>query len=1081
MKRFTLMISLLFLMCPWVTFAQNIKVTGTVTEQGTNAPVPYASVMLKGTKSGVVTLDNGTYTINAPSNGTLIFSYIGFKTVEVPIEGRTVINVVLEPDTRALDEVVMVAYGTAPKESVTGAITAVNTKSIEKRPVTSVASVLEGTGTGIQVNSTYGEPGSDPDIRIRGFGSINGTNAPLYVLDGVPFGGNISDLNPRDIENITVLKDAASTALFGNRASNGVILITTKKGKSDKVTINASINQGFFSRGISDYDRMGPDDFMETMWLGYRNYLMSSNPTTYPTQALANAKASSSLVDTYLKYNVYNKANNALFDSNGKLVADAKILPGYDDLDWSKYIERNGYRQDYSVSGDAATEKSSMFFSAGFLDEKGYVISSDFRRFTGRANISVTPKKWLKAGFTLAGSHQISNNTTGDAGSATTYINPFYYARNMSPIYPVFVHDPATGEYVYDENGKKIYDRGSSYARPQNLDRHIVWELEKNMDRTYRNTLQGQAFTDITFLKDFKLSIKGDISLRNSENQDYDNAEIGDGAGNNGRTSRTFYRYKNYTFQQMLTWSKEFGKHNVDVLAGHENYSWNRAYTFVYKTNETFEGVPELVNFTNLTSIDGYQDNYKLESYLSRARYNYDRKYFVEASFRRDGSSRFHPDNRWGNFWSLGGSWSVMREDFMAPLRDKIQSLKLRASYGEVGNDAGVDYYAYMALYTLNQNANRIAAYKVQNEAKNIKWETTSSFGVAVEGTFFDRLNATVEYFDKRSKDLLFNVNLPLSAGATSTSSAEATITQNIGSVSNRGVELQFDYDVIRKKDLRWNVGLNATFLKNKIVKLPEQNRESGIISGTKKYLEGHGIYDFWLYQYVGVDQMTGRCLYKPNLESYYIGDPVEGKTAFPSQWLVQIGDKYYTTNTTYSERNWSGSAIPDVYGSFTTTLSYKNFDLSAIFTYSIGGKTLDYSYQSLMSVTANPHALHTDLLGSWNGAPSGMTESSPNRINPDGLPVINYELSTYSNATSTRFLQDASYLVIKNISLNYTLPSTVAKKLDLSALSLNLSVENLATITSLKGMNPQQSFAGTNNNAFVTARVFSVGLNVKL
>lgn len=292
---------------------------------------------------------------------------------------------------------------------------------------------------------------------------------------------------------------------------------------------------------------------------------------------------------------------------------------------------------------------------------------------------------------------------------------------------------------------------------------------------------------------------------------------------------------------------------------------------------------------------------------------------------------------------------------------------------------------------------------------------------------------------------------------------------------------MQFDYDVIRKKDLRWNVGLNATFLKNKIVKLPEQNRESGIISGTKKYLEGHGIYDFWLYQYVGVDQMTGRCLYKPNLESYYIGDPVEGKTAFPSQWLVQIGDKYYTTNTTYSERNWSGSAIPDVYGSFTTTLSYKNFDLSAIFTYSIGGKTLDYSYQSLMSVTANPHALHTDLLGSWNGAPSGMTESSPNRINPDGLPVINYELSTYSNATSTRFLQDASYLVIKNISLNYTLPSTVAKKLDLSALSLNLSVENLATITSLKGMNPQQSFAGTNNNAFVTARVFSVGLNVKL
>lgn len=1083
MKKISLLLAFLAFIGMQVVLAQTRDISGSVTSTQDGSPVPGASVVIKGTTIGTITDMDGRFNLKATTGAkALVVTFVGMTSVEVLLTEKSVYTIKLAPQTVDVDEVIVVAYGTAKKESLTGAVSTVNSKAIESRPVSSVTSVLEGKAAGVQVNNTYGEPGSSPTIRIRGFSSVNGSNAPLYVLDGVPFDGNIADLNPQDIDNISVLKDAASTTLFGNRASNGVILITTKKGKVGGSAIRASINQGVYNRGMKEYDRVGPNDYMEIMWRGDRNNLMTAQPATYPTEALASAEASKSLVSTYLKYNIFNKADNALFDANGKLVADAQVRPGYNDLDWYKEIERLGHRQDYTISGEGNSDKGNYYFSAGYLDEKGYVKSSDFKRFTGRTNINITPKDWLKAGISISGSHQISNYTTGDAGSATTFINPFYYARNVAPIYPVYLHDMTTGEYLLDVSGNNQFDRGSLYARPQNLDRHIVWETQLNMDQSYRNTLQSQAYMDFMFLKDFTFTVKGDLNVRNNENQTYNNATIGDGAGNSGRASRTFYRYKNYNFQQQLTWKKGFDLHNIDVFAGHENYSYNYAYTYGYKTTETFEGGKELVNFTNITSLDGYQNNYRTESYLSRARYNYDNKYFLEASFRRDGSSRFYKENRWGNFWSTGASWTISKEKFMEAYLDKINMLKLRASYGEVGNDASVGYYGYMALYNLDQNANVGAPYKTQNESLDIQWETSSAMGFALEGTFFNRLNLSVEYFDKRSQDLLFNVYLPLSAGGTSTSSAESTITKNLGSVSNRGVELVFDVNVLKARDWKWNVGVNATMLKNKIVRLPEQNRANGIVNGTKKYMEGHGIYDFWMFQYAGVDQMTGKALYQPDLDKYYIGTVAEvGKTQFPAAYLVTIGDKNYSTYTTYARKDWSGSAIPDIYGSVSSALNYKNFELSMVCTYSVGGKTLDYSYQSLMTVTATPHALHTDLLNAWNGVPAGMTETSSNRIDPSAVPVINYGLSTYNDALSTRFLQDASYVVIKNVGINYNFPKRITNRLDINNLAVSFSVENLATFTKLRGMNPQQSFAGTSDNAFVTARVFSLGINIKL
>ena len=961
-RKLNLCIAFLFLFTGIVS-AQITTINGRVIAEEDEEPIVGATVRLDGTKQGTITDVNGNFRFdNVPENARkMIISFIGMKTEEVDLASNVTVR--LKSDIQALDEVVIqVAYGTAKKTSLTGAISNIDATEIAKRPTTSVVSALEGTTSGIQVNNTYGQPGESPSIRIRGFNTVNGDNSPLYVLDGVPFGGNISDLNSADIESISVLKDAASAALYGNRAANGVILITTKRGKNDRARVNISTTQGIYTRGIAEYDRLGANEWMEAMWQGYRNQLVS---TGTPLDE-ANALTSQNLISEVIGYNIYNKANNELFDANGKLVADARIKDGFkNDLDWYKPIERTGYRQEYVISGDGAYEKGDFYFSASYLNEEGYIKNSGFERLTGRANVNLKPTKWFKTGFSISGTHQVTDLTNGDDTGA--YTNPFVYARNMAPVYPVHLHDMSTGDYILDDTGNLVYDDGVENGRPQNNGRHMIWENELNMDRTYRNTLNAQLYAEINFLKDFTFTLKGDLNVRNTENRSYDNAIIGDGQGNNGRSSRTIYRYKNYTVQQQLNWRRTFGAHYVDALVAHEAYAYKYNYLYGYKVNETFSGKEDLVNFNEITNLTDYENNYRTESYLGRVRYNFAERYHVEAAFRRDGSSRFHPDNRWGNFWSLGASWIISEENFLKKY-DWIDMLKLRASYGEVGNDAGVSYYGYMSLYTIAQNANQAALYKSQNEASDIKWETTSSFGIALEGTLFDRLNFTFEYFDKRSRDLLFDVNLPLSVGGTTSDSAEATITQNLGSVSNRGVEIDIDGDIIRNRNWVWNLGLNATFIKNKIVRLPEQHRENGLINGTKKYMEGHGVYDFWMYQYVGVDQMTGNSLYLPDLEAYSIEE-------IPEEYLVQIGDNYYTTYTTYAKRDWSGSAIPKVYGSISTSLQWKNLAFSALFTYSLGGKIYDYSYASLMGMTSNPSAAHKDILNSWKGIPEGMTE----------------------------------------------------------------------------------------------------------
>ena len=1091
--------------------AQNITVKGTVTD-ATGEGVPFASIQVKGTMTGTATDGDGNYSIDVPKNATLIFSSIGYLNQEVAVEGRSVINVILATDTENLEEaVITIAYGAAKKSSLTGAISNVTSEKLEARPTSAVTSALEGTVTGVQVNSTYGAPGSDPSIMIRGNGTINGSTSPLYVIDGVPFGGNISDLNPADIESLTVLKDAASSALYGNRAANGVILITTKKGKAGRVAVTASVTQGVYQRGMKEYNYATADEFMEVEWRElYNRTLFPSLDMTYDQivataqdatkRAAAAEYATKNLIADKLYLNIYNVADDALFDANGKLVSNASIKPGYlDDLNWFDQTITNGYRAEYNVSASAASDKSDYYFSVGYLDENGYLRNSTFDRFSGRASVNVKPTSYLKVGLNVNATHQTFNNM--DAGSSA-YVNPFMYCRNIAPIYPVHLHDINTGQYILDDSGNKQYDGGSYIdangqvvvTRNQYADRHVIWENELNQDVSTRNTVNAIAYAEVYFLKDFTFTVTGNMNLRSSVNQSYDSAVIGDGKGNGGRGSRSEYQYKTYTFQQQLRWSHQFGQHFVNVLLGHENYSNTYDYLYGYKTAEVFPSINNLRNFTEITSLYNYGNYYRTESYLSRVRYSYADKYNVEASFRRDGSSRFHKDARWGNFWSVGANWNISKEDFMQNV-GWVNSLKLRADFGEVGNDAGSGLYGYQALYTSGQNANKGAYWLSQLSNNELMWETAQSWGVGIESRLFNRWNFNIEYFDKRNKDLLFSVILPISAGPTATGSTNPTITQNIGTMSNRGVEIETDFDVVRTKNFRLNVNANATFLKNRIVKLPEQNREEGILSGTKKFVEGGDRYAYYLYHWEGVDQMTGRSLYTWDDEKYYItdgnGNVIYGTASTDDKPTTEMGaNDYIIVNGTpyvynpgsYGKRDFCGTATPTVYGSFGFNMSWKGLSFNTIFTYSLGAKAYDSIYGGLMSVGATPGSMHHDVwANSWTGIPAGMTETSADRISTSINPQINNTFTSYNNTGSDRWLISGNYLVLKNINLSYSFPKRWVNRLEMDGITLNVACENALTFTHRQGMNAQQSFGGTvDSNTFTTPRVFTAGLTFK-
>ena len=1043
MKKLTLFLICLLLIGSQIVNAQVRSISGTVTSAEDGSSIPGVSIIVKGTTLGTITNIDGVYTIDVPSDAqAIIFSFVGMKSVEKPISGL-VVSAALEADILGLDEVMVIAYGSSKKGAFTGSAAQVNSDKIELRPVTNITKAIEGAAPGIQVTAGDGQPGSGQSIRVRGFGSYSASNDPLYVVDGVPFSGSISSINTNDIESLTVLKDAASTALYGNKAANGVVLMTTKKGKSGKGQLSVNISNGVVTRSQPEYELLGPDDYYPIMWESYRNSLTSTG-TDLTT---ANQKATTDIIN-HLRYNPYNVPNDNIVGTDGKLNPGAKLIYA-DDLDWLGAIMRTGKRQNYDISFQGGDSKSDYYASLGYLDEKGYIVNSDFQRISARANINFKATDWFKTGLNISGT--TSKAQQAQTAGSSSFVNPIRFTRQMGPIYPIHEHDATTGAYILDDNGEKKYDLNDNRPSGASTGRHIVAEIEMNKDDDEITSLGAKSYGEITFMPGLVLTLNASIDQRHWYESGFENKLVGDGAPG-GRANRNYYRRTVKNYNQLLNYTKSVENHNFKALLAHESYDYTNNVFNGYRTQIIADGNTELINFVTTTGLDSYTDTYRSEGYFGRLDYDYNGKYFISGSYRKDGSSKFSENNRWGDFWSISGAWRLDQESFIQDLT-WIDMLKFRGSYGEVGNDAGIGFYAYQALYALDWNNQSESGYvqdKLQADA--LVWESNNSFDAGLEFGLFNRLFGTIEFYHKISENLLFGVPLPVSSGIDEQD-------KNVGTLYNQGIELSISYDLIDQNDFKWNINANATTLHNEFTKLPGDTPEkpAEIINGSKKLMKGHSIYDYWLKEWAGVDSNDGAALYRA--DSYSPDDSN----------IRMMGGDTLTTDQNNARFFYAGTAIPDLYGAVTNTFTYKDFELGFMFTYQIGGEVLDYNYQSVMSPGSYGSSKSLDILNRWQ-KPGDVTD----------IPRMDVGEVTNFNATSSRWLTDASFLNLRQINFSYNIPKNAVSRLGMSSARVYLSGENLWLLNARKGMNVQQNFSGTTSNVYTPSRVITLGLNVK-
>ena len=1044
--------------------AQNITVSGNVTDASNGAPVPFASVHLQGTMTGVSTDAEGHYSLSVPADGVLVFSSIGYKTMEVAIASRTQVNAAMQSDSQYLDETIVVAYGTATKSSFTGSATMVKSETIENRVSTNVTTALAGTAPGVQVISSSGDPASNgSSIVIRGVGSMSASSTPLYVVDGMPYDGSISDINPNDVESISVLKDASASAIYGARGANGVVLITTKRANSDAVNVRVDAKWGSNSRLIPQYDVIDdPALYYEMHYKRMYNKMLYAGKTSAEAYAYADAN----LFDEQnggLGYQVFTVPEGEKFiGTNFKLNPNAKL--GYSDGeyyytpdDWYNEAFHNSFRQEYNVSVSGAKDKLSYYGSVGYLNDGGIVNNSGYKRYSARINADYQAKSWMKFTTSMSYSHSDSQTPSYDADTYGSSGSIFYIANTIGPIYPLYVRD-AEGK-IMTESGRTIYDaNNTNFKRPGTVG-NAIRDNEVNRQQNYADVLTGKWGVVLTPVKG--LSLTANVGLMN-DNTRYNAlySPFGSSSGTDGLAYVSHNRYFAVNNQYLAEYKTDFNgsKHNFDVLAGFEMYKL-KIQALSGQNNYLFDPfIGELNNADGTTGkkLGSSTTNYMTQGFLARAQYDYDGKYFVSGSFRRDASSRFHKDHRWGNFGSFGGAWLISQEGFMSDV-DWVNMLKFKVSYGVQGNDNLRSYYPYADQYTHSYNEETgeyslTLSYK-GNEA--ITWESSHSFNVGADFELFGGyLNGTVEYFSRITSDLLYNKEVPLSAG-----NPTGYVPVNVGSIRNNGVEVALDGAIIRNRNVDWTWNLNLSHYKNTILSLDESVAEEGIKNSNSIYTVGGSLYNAYMYQYAGVDPETGKGLYYKDVTD------AEGNVT-----------KVTTDNFGEATKYDCGSVLPKLYGGFGTSIRFYGFDLSAQFSFQLGGRYYDGSYQSLMHTQASAgSAWHKDALKAW----------TPENTNTD-VPRLDGDTSVAQSSVD-RFSVSSNYLSVNNVTLGYTFPSKLTSKMKVGSIRIYVTGDNLAVVTARKGIDPRYSMgiggmtsgSGMNTGAYSAMRNITGGITL--
>ena len=1050
-KKLTMLLAALFLSFG-VAWAQT-QVKGTIISADDGEPLPGASVKILGEKMGTTTNLDGEFTITVPNaDARLEISHIGM--LRRVVKARNGMRIALDVDNSELDEVMVVAYGTQKKSSFTGAASTIKADKIEKLQVSNVSKALEGQVAGVQITSSNGTPGASADIRIRGLGSISSSSSPLIVVDGAPYEGSLNSINTQDIENLTVLKDAAANSMYGARGANGVILITTKSGSRNQTRVTFDGRWGFNTRAVGDYDIVrNPGEYYEMMYESYRNSLIDEKGV-----AGANQYAAQNLISGLLKYNIYQGVadNNIINPLTGHLTDAAKNAALKWGDDWTKDVYSNGFRQEYNVNVSGGNEKTQGYASASYLGDEGYMVGSGFNRFSGRVKVDHKIGEYIKVGAN-AGYSRTDYKAFGSTDD--NYSNIFMFSQMIGPIYPIYLYD-GNGNAQYDADGKRSYDWGDVYGRPYGAQQNPYAVAKENINQDLRDNITTRAYVEVNFLKDFKFTANVAYDAFDLHTTSFATPIGGDAKTVGGRGTKSATRYGALNVNEILDWNHTFGDHGVHVMLVHENKLENEKYLAGQMTNYADYSNPEFSNAALYQNLTSYAYDYSLEGYLAKAEYDYKDRYYLTASIRRDATSRFSKDNRWGTFWAVGGAWRINEEPFMKNVR-WVNGLKLKASYGTQGNENIGINHAYSDLYAVQRlDGGAIVFSKAFRGNPDLTWEKQAMFNVGVEAQLWNRLSFNFDFFIKKNDDLLFAAPLPLSMGQ------PGSIYRNEVDMKNTGIEFEIGYDIVKTHDIRWNVALNATHYSNKLTRLPASKPDDlypqGFARNPYWWEKGGSIYQWQGYQYLGVDAETGL----PQYNHYDMVKDADGNSTNVIDWNSA------TVVNTAGEATMvplGKSAIPDLTGGLSTSLELYGVDLSIQTAYQIGGWVRDSYYASLMNAGSDGQNFHRDMFQRWTTA----------HTNTD-IPKLNYNSQNAAiDGSSDYFLTKASFFNLRNITLGYTIPQKYTRKAYIEKARIYFSGDNVLLCSKRKGLDPRQSFSGATSWVYQPLSTYSLGVSL--
>ena len=1031
-----LFIATLVAMGPLVAIAQNL-ITGHITDVRTGEPLIGASVIVKKTQGrGVVTDVDGKFSLQTQVEAplTLRVEFLGYRPLDIDVyDFEEPVEIAMVDNSNLLQEVIItVPYGKTKKGNFTGSATFVDSKAIEQAQVSNISKALEGTVPGLQSFSSTGQPGSEATILIRGVGSVNASSTPLYVVDGIPYAGSLNSIASSDIESITVLKDAASATLYGSRAANGVIMITTKQGRQNaKPQIELTGKYGFSSRARSDYKQVSTTQWLELFHESLRNYRQDQG---YSAEEAA-TWASKNFVSR-LGINPFGTNYPEPIGTDGKIVDGAKLL--WDD-NWDDAMQQDAHYTDLNVKVSGGGQHSKYYFSAGYLDDQGAYKGSNFSRYTVRANIESEIKPWLEVGLNASGSYSDQDNPPQ---TSVQLLSPIFYARNMRGWMPIYQHDLTTGELLLDEYGNPQYDYGN-YRLNNYKGYNLVSTIERDKWNYKKENASIRGFVLLKPVKgfDYKFSINADY--QNQNYLTYRNPSVGKYASSGGSMTRSNSRTTGITLNNVVNYEHTFAKlHNLRLMAGQEYYEYNAGNISGSGTNILTDGYYEPDMMSTITDFSGSSTQYKLSSFFGNVDYNYNNRYYLSASVRADGSSRFSKEHRWGTFWSVGGSWKLHEESFLKTAAKWLNNLTLRASYGAQGNDNVGTYYAYQGLFAISNNLGNSGLQASRLATPDLTWETNLHLNIGLDFSLLDnRVQGSVEYFVRRSKDLLFSIDLVPSSGYSSSN-------QNVGAIRNNGWEFTLTGTPVSTKDLYWRIGINLTTYKNKITELPA----SEMWSGNRKWVEGGSLYDLYVVEWAGVNPENGN-----------------GQWWYTNAQGERVKTESYATANSNANKVNVGSSLPNVSGGINTELTWKRLTLSALFSFSLGGQIINNDYSHIMQQGGHWYAWSVDILDRW----------TPDHRQTDVAKLTYSPQKTY-NAVDSHFLQSSSYGRLKNLTFSYALPKQVNKLLGLDNASVFVQGENLLTICGIQGLDPEQAYDGTSNFRYPAMKTISLGFNVK-